>query len=121
MPARRRWCQERHVGADVSRAHVSWAQGQDWEATMKPLTIVGIVTRHLAQPLRALMASSIWFGLKPVSFFSPMSSTGSDVSPMFISSCRACGSFPTFFSVNAMPFCDRYSTARWQGPHPMFV
>jgi hypothetical protein len=47
--------------------------------------------------------------------------TGSDVSPISISSSRAPGSLPTLRSVNAMPFCDRYSVARWQGPQPTLV
>src|SRR5688572_5523543 len=57
-------------------------------------------------------ASSIFFGLKPASLCSPIRITGSDVRPISISSSRAPGSRPTLRSVNAMPFCDRYSVAR---------
>src|SRR5262245_39261013 len=57
-------------------------------------------------------ASSIFAGLNPASRVSPMMITGSEVMPISISSCRATGSFPTFFSTNGTPFCDRYSVAR---------
>ena len=66
-------------------------------------------------------ASSIFLGLNPLSRNSPIRITGSDVSPSSINSSRALASRPTLRSVNATPFCDRYSVARWQGPQPTFV
>src|SRR5262249_27892678 len=60
--------------------------------------------------------SSTFAGLNPASRVSPMTITGSEVMPISISSWRAAGSLPTFFSTNATPFCDRYSVARLQGP-----
>jgi hypothetical protein len=67
------------------------------------------------------MVASIIFGLKPVIFLLPMMSTGSDISPVAMSSSRAPGSVPMLRSVNGMPFCDRYSVALWQPPQPTFV
>src|SRR5215831_14421167 len=81
---------------------------------------LGRLARRAHDPTWA-SASSIFAGLNPASRVSPMMITGSEVMPISISSWRAAGSLPTFFSTNATPFCDRYSVARWQGPQPMFV
>src|SRR5262249_9106761 len=67
---------------------------------------------RLAHHLAPASASSIFAGLNPASLVSPMMMTGSEVMPISISSWRAWGSFPTFFSTNGTPFCDRYSVAR---------
>src|SRR6185503_11786721 len=72
----------------------------------------GLDRLQLAHAWAFASASSIFAGLNPASRVSPMMITGSDMMPIAISSLRASGSFPTFFSTNGTPFCDRYSVAR---------